>query len=357
MITAEQIPTIRRDLDLFSSTLYAFSISLRGMSKTTSVSWNSLGFPKESLKLLKQSGVKLSNIPVFTTLNEYALELQRQRTEIEERTLFVAEQRVVTESQINEALAEYNALSAKANELRQQLKASYQEGRREFHERITCLLATPEFRIPQEQQPAKVDLICASFITYEAIDGLLRPELHVRRIPSLSEQIQEQTALRRELNELQQAERQAEAESALSLAQEQDLARSESLRESIFTQARAEIENIVAEQIEAISKYESETPDTKSSRQIEAHHTRNAKARAKLTKHLKRMQVLFEVGRDDSVASALERLQEVSAAMESNQSGSRLETVLANLQTQLKDNLQQISTAEPEVLETAPSLI
>ena len=356
LLTVEQIPTVRRDLKILDATLFAFSISLNGMSKTISINWNKFGFSKEGLELLKRSRVKLSNIPVFAKLNDYALELNRLRTSIEERTLFVAEQRVVTQNQINLALAEYHELSLRANHLREQLKVEYEAGKDEFRSRITSLLATPEFKIPEDEQLARVDEICSSFVSREAINNLLRPELKVRRIPSLSEQLQEQTRLKTELTNLKQAQRQAQSEAALAEAQEQSIARARSLREDIFAKAKAEIETIIAEQIEAISEYEVEEPETNVQRKINAHYKRNRKVREKMAKHLKRMEVLFEIGKESSVGSAIERLETAHEAMNKS-SKADLENTLANLQQQLKDDLKQIASPDEQLLEVTPSLI
>lgn len=300
--------------------------------------------------------MKISNVSLFERLDEYALQLNRKRREVEERTLFVADQRVVTQGQINYALAEYQELKNLADELRENLRQEYQTGATEFRYRMRDLLSTPEFRIPEAEQQLKVAEICHSFLSFDEIDNLLRVELKIYKIPSLEQQMQEQTRLKRELTRLKQAERQEQAESALTKAQEEDLERSRQLREGIFSKAKAEIESIVAAQIEAITKYEPETPSTNSQKKLEAHFKRNEKIRAKLAAHLRRMKVLTEIGFDNSVSNTVTQLENLSATMNSPQR-SNLEETLSNLQQELQNSLSQIEKVESPVLEESPILL
>ena len=352
-----QVISVPRNLKLLNQNLFGFSIALKGTSKTISIDWNKFGFSEESLRSLKTSGVKISNVTLFKQLDEYALELNRQRKKVEERTLFVSEQRVVTESQINLALADYQELKELADELRARLHGDYLSGAAEFRERIASLLSTPEFQIPVDEQLLKVDEICQSFISPEEVNNLLRVELKIYKIPSLQEQIQGQTKLKNDLTALRKAERQQQAEAALAIAQKEDLIRSKELREGIFAKAKLEIENIVAQQIEAITKYEPDAPNTNSQQKIDAHFKRNNKIRAKLASHLKRMQVLTEIGFEGSVKNAVSQLEDLSQAMNSNISSINLQQSLKQLQQELQTSLNQIEQIQTPVLESAPILL
>lgn len=356
ILTCANISSAPRNLALLEKTLFAFSIGFSGMSRTISISWEKLGFTGESLQLLKKSGVKLSNISVFSQLDEYALQLGRKRAEIEQRTLYLNQQRVVTENQINLALEEYQELTELADELRSALRHQYVQGQAEFRERVAALMATPEFRIPSNIQAEKVDLVCQSFISNSQIDELLRVRLEVYRIPSLEEQLIEQSQLKEELNRYRNAQRQEEAEIALQNAQAESLERSRNLRLDIYAKAKAEIEQIIAEQIAAIAKYEPEAPDD--SAKADAHFKRNRKIREKLAAHIKRMEVLSEIGIEGNVEVALSQLENLNEAITSSspQSPLSLESQLASLQEDLRNNLKSIQSPETPELEEAPYL-
>lgn len=355
-LTQTNISNVPRNLALLEKTLFAFTIGFSGMSKTISISWEKLGFTGDSLKLLKKSGVKLSNISVFAKLDEYALQLSRKRNEIEQRTLYLNQQRVVTENQINLALEEYQELKELADELRSALREDYLQGRAEFRERIAALMATPEFRIPISVQEEKVDLVCQSFIGSSEIQNLLRVRLEAYRIPSIDEQLQEQSNLKEELNRYRNAQRQEEAEAALQNAQAESLERSRNLRLDIYAKARAEIEQIIAEQIAAIAKYEPEAPAGNNTAKIDAHFKRNQKIREKLEAHIKRMEVLCEVGIEGDVELALSRLEGLNTAMTSTKPSVTIESQLASLQADLRNDLKQIQSPETPGLEEVPYL-
>ncbi len=356
-INSEAIPTVSRNLNLFNQTLFGFSVSLSGMSKTISINWNKFNFSQESLALLKRSRVKLSNIPVFQKLDDYALRLNRYKAEIEQRTLFVSGQRVVTSNQINNALVEVQELKQLANGLREELRNDYEQGKAEFRDRIASLLATPEFLIPLDQQSQKVDEICQSFISLSDIDYLLQVKLEVFRIPALNEQIEEQAQLREQVNRLKAAQRQEQAENALNQAQAEALNRSRELRENIFAKAKEEIESIIAEQISAITSYEVDVPETNSNAKIEAHYKRNRKIREKLARHIKRMQVLADVGLSGNVDEAVLKLEQLGQVMGTAVEKTSLEQTLSKLQDELKSSLVVISQVDTPLLESVPNLI
>lgn len=357
MTTTVQIPnigTMPRNLDLLNQTLYNFSISLKGMSKTISINWNKFNFSKESLDQIKQSGVKLSNISLFAKLDDYAAQLRHKRLEVEQRTLLVSEQRLVTDSQINLALADYQELLELADELREKLKGEFISGRNEFRSRITALITTPEFQIPVDEQSAKIDEICQKFLEIEELNHLLRVSLKVYRIPSLEEQIQEQTSLKNDLTAYRQAERQAEAETALMTAQQEDLARTRELRSEILTKAQAEIESILAEQIQAITKYEPDVPSTKSQAKLDAHFNRNAKIRSKLQTHIKRMEVLADLNIGNDIPQAIAKLEKLSEEIKpGNQS---IKETLTSLQKELNESLTEIKVPETKTIAIEPIL-
>ena len=335
----QNVVKVGRNLKLLNRTLYRFQISITGASRSTSIKWEDLELDEASLSYLKQSKVKLSNFSIFSKLDEYASELAKKRRAIEDKTIFVENNRVVTEKNLEAVLIDYQELLELAASFRANLQLEYDEGLAEFTERVTKLLSTPKFGLTPEQIEAKVALIKTKFISKEEIDSLLIVKVEFYEIPALSEQIQEQTKLAEKYAELQTAKNQEAAAAAMAQIQEQQRRELEATRQGMYGIVRQEISKMIATQIEAIANFEVGKA--------------NKCIKNKLDKHLARLETLVDMDFDGSFANANAKLQELRTAMESEADETSLEAQLIKLRQELRTSLETVSVAEIPTLDVA----
>jgi hypothetical protein len=325
-------------------TFYTYQIRICGASRKTKIPWEELDLSEENLELLKKSEINLSNLSLYGKLDEYAQELNKRRTEVEQKSIYVEGRRMATERMMPEILAEYVQLQELALHYRTKLIEEADAGLEEFKTRIRSLLEAPIFGLTPSSIELKVNKLQAKFFSLD-LGELLQVKLEeFYRIPSLKEQLETQTEMAQQFASLIEARNREKNAQILGQINEEQRQQLVDMRAGIFKVAKEEMESIVAMQIEALGNVEI--------------GKKNQLVKNKLAKHLSRIETLIELDVDGTFEGAKNKLLEVQSTIENelsakSRSGQTIENKLQELRLNLQDSLNQIVQGETPVLEVA----
>lgn len=327
----KDIPVRQKRLDLLCQNLYTVKINFSGTSlKKSIIDWESLNFDTESQKALANSKTKISAIPLFEKLEEYARELDKLRREIYSYTIVCEGERVATDNRIGVILEKVAELYDRANQLRVELEASKSEGLGLLLETMRSFYQTPAFKLLPSQIAERLEQVRQIFNSNVQINQLLQVEVHLECRKSLEEQISESAELSEQIARRETAKN-AEAEAiALRTIQQQQRESLERFQTEIFEDVREEIAQILAVQIENIAKFDVEK--------------NNALFKKKLATHLERLTTLADFDFNGSFVSAKEGLEQLSQSWKAHRKGCNSEKLKQQLQA-LKSDLQSKLTA------------
>lgn len=300
-------PTITtpRNLELLNKELYRFSIKLSGLSRTISLKWELLNLDDESLKHLKTAKQKLSGIPLFAPLKEYASKIESKRRNLENKTIFCEGERVVTATVYPSVLAEANELINLSHSYREELRGEYSKGLEDFRARIRQILQAPIFKLSESEIEAKVDIMAGSFISYEEINSFLQVKIIKSRIPSLAEQVQSQTEDAQRFAALKVAQDlEAAAIAGYEQASQSERDDLQQLRTKIYDDTHSEAKDILLSLIEDADTFEIDRP--------------NGLIKKRVARNLERFKVLVEFDTNGSLTKSLAILEKTHSLFQAH---------------------------------------
>lgn len=320
------IKTTPRNLELLNKELYRFSISLSGMSRTISIKWGELNLDPESLNYLQKSGAKISAIPIFDALSEYARKLERKRRSIEEKTIFCQGERVVTATVYPQVFAEANEAIALAEEYRQELKEKYHQGLEDFKMRVRNIFQAPVFKLSPIEIENKVEIIEGNFISFDEINNFLQVRINTSRIPSLGEQIDQNTEQAKQFAALHTAkELEKAAKQGFEKMQKAQIEDLKELRTKVYDDTKTEISEILISCIETVDSFEIDK--------------NNANAKSRIKRYKERMKILSEFDTDGNFLTALNNITKIDELFNRHTLKQ-----LENLKSQLTETIEELKS-------------
>lgn len=292
-----------RNLNRIKQDLYILEINLSGTSASTSIKWEELGFLGVDLEEVKASEAKLANIPLFKALKTAGNELTSARNQIYYKMIRAEGRTACTAEKLPEIWADLQQLQQLADQLRADLVIEYEDGLREFLERITHLLANKKFGLSTEDVFEKVERITTKFPHKFQLENYLTVRIGAfELIPGIESQLSLETSIANvEANRLA-ARNEVEQRRIVAQIQEQQAQDIQKLRQELIVAAKDECYEMVAKLVASLAKFE-----------IGSSSKRLKKG---LKNHTERLEALLGADIDGSLAEVFDKFKLISQTVQ-----------------------------------------
>lgn len=329
-------PVMRlRNINRMKQDLYILEINLSGTSATTSIRWETLGFNGQELEEIKASEAKLSSIPLFKALKDAAQKLSTQRQVIYNKMLRTEGRTACTEAKLSEVWSDFQALKQTAEQLRHELENQYESGKEEFTTRVRHLLGNQKFGLTSSNVEAHLETLQGKFPLVVDLQNYLQVSLGAfELIPSIESQLSVEATLVDAEAKRQEALNHDRAARIVAEIQEQRAYDIQQLRQEMVNGARSECQQMIANLLKSLSKFE----PGKASKRI----------KSGIQNHLERLEALLGTDVDGTLNEVFDKLNQVKSTVEQNNDNLNFDG-RAQLQSQI-DALKAELEAEQQKL-------
>jgi hypothetical protein len=240
---------------------------------------------------------------LFKALKSAGSELTSARNQIYYKMIRAEGRTACTAEKLPEIWAEFQQLKQLADQLRADLALEYEDGLREFLERITHLLANKKFGLSQEDVAEKVERITAKFPHKSQINDYLQVKIgSVELIPGIESQLSLETSIANaEVNRLA-ARNEVQQRRIVAQIQEQQARDIQKLRQELIIAAKSECYEMVAKLVASLGNFE---PGSSSKR-----------LKKGLKNHTERLEALLGADIDGTLTEVFDKFKLVSQTVQ-----------------------------------------